>query len=702
MCRQLRVAALILVVLVCGICIQAHQLTQKPGGQRIFRRGPVENDDKAFEKMGNKGGAALSKNGTSESDGFVSMRVKIKGKNPFGNLGRYKSAALKKLGRYRKVVDGIVVETEKDQELKDIKNELLNMRQQELNITYATLEEAYIGVRTALEMPLHIEHTGEHVDNLHVLSARMQNHQQELGKVFERMKGFSAIGEGDEPLDLYDGIMEHVGVAADKLEESLHDASDHFKAWQEKEGTTLETVVKLHGKNELETSAGKKGGSAETGGTGTGVKSGAKEPKPLAGRLIDSENNMYVLARISDATKHYEDEFLLEDIVLILALCFLCGLLFHKLKLPVFFGYLLCGILSGPSGYNLVQNIVQIETLGEIGVVFILFILGMEFSMDKIRRVLKPSFCVVVILLCGCVFGAIVVSILLGHGTSSSILFGQCMSLSSTAVILKSFDSEALQRDFGRQLLGILVFQDVVLGLLLAFLPVFKVFSTWSTLEIVLFGGKLSARLLLLFALAFFISRYAAGPYLRTVLRTHIPDELHILGVIAIMLLMYKVAGLLHLSVELGAFLGGLVVSSQMENNEELEVSIGRVRDIFSCFFFFSVGSHIYPSFLFREMYLLISVSIAVMFVKFSFTILCLRLGFRMSKNPAMLVAGGIAQVSEFAFVLASRAKSLSIITREMYYITIGVTSISLILHPLVYRLIFRRYNTEPSFNKPE
>jgi hypothetical protein len=165
------------------------------------------------------------------------------------------------------------------------------------------------------------------------------------------------------------GVLKDVKTDADDLEKSMKD--DAFKEKQNEKGTSIETVLKVD-KVDEKTPIGNQT-----------VKNGNS-------MLIDSKNNQYVLSKPGDITEHVDDSQLLNDILLLLMTCFIFSFLLNFLRLPFFFGFLLAGILLGPGGY--IKNSVQVETISRgLGVIFIMFFLGLEFHISKIKKIIGVS-----------------------------------------------------------------------------------------------------------------------------------------------------------------------------------------------------------------------------------------------------------------------------------------------------------------------
>lgn len=173
--------------------------------------------------------------------------------------------------------------------------------------------------------------------------------------------------------------------------------------------------------------------------------------------------------------------------------------------------------------------------------------------------------------------------------------------------------------------------------------------------------------------------------------KQHPPNqELLLLGTVAACLVLLLVSEMLGLGMELGCFVGGVVVRSRKGIFEHSLTVIEPVRDLFSCLFFASIGLHVYPSFLMSEAVLLLTLTAGVVGFKYIITSLVLVL-FRFDLTRSSQMAVGLAQISEFGFVLASRAKQLGIISREVYYLLLAVTSLTLMVTPLLWNLIIGR-----------
>ncbi|EPZ31059.1 hypothetical protein O9G_004911 [Rozella allomycis CSF55] len=168
---------------------------------------------------------------------------------------------------------------------------------------------------------------------------------------------------------MVDNVIKNVAVAANDLEKSLNDQS--FKKKQNEKGTTLETVIKIKEEEEIK-KQGSQGNLAST-------------------ILIDNANNQYVLAKPSDITILYADPRFLQELVAVSITSFVLSWLIERIHLPGFLGYICAGILLGPAGLNYIKNLIQFGTISQLGVLFMIFFLGLEFELDRLKQIWHVS-----------------------------------------------------------------------------------------------------------------------------------------------------------------------------------------------------------------------------------------------------------------------------------------------------------------------
>ncbi|XP_053419005.1 transmembrane and coiled-coil domain-containing protein 3 isoform X3 [Nycticebus coucang] len=378
-----------------------------------------------------------------------------------------------------------------------------------------------------------------------------------------------------------------------------------------------------------------------------------------------------------------------------------CGWLCTAIGLPTMFGYIICGVLLGPSGLNSIKSIVQVETLGEFGVFFTLFLVGLEFSPEKLRKVWKislqgPCYMTLLMIAFGLLWGH-----LLQIRPTQSVFISTCLSLSSTPLVSRFLVGSTRAEkegdiDYSMVLLGVLVMQDVQMGLFMAIMPTLIQAGAGTAssiamevLRILVLVGQVLLSLAAVFLLCLVIKTYLIGPYYRKLhMESKGNKEILILGISAFIFLMLTVTELLDVSMELGCFLAGALISSQGHMaTEEITSYIEPIRDFLAIVFFASIGLHVFPTFVLYELTVLVFLTLSVVVMKFVLAVLVLSLILpKSSRYIKWIVSAGLAQVSEFSFVLGSRARRAGIISREVYLLILSVTTLSLLLAPVLWR----------------
>ncbi|XP_026921074.1 transmembrane and coiled-coil domain-containing protein 3 isoform X1 [Acinonyx jubatus] len=533
----------------------------------------------------------------------------------------------------------------------------------------------------------------------------------------------------NKSLSMLDEILEDVRKAADRLEEEMEEhAFDDNKSVK---GVNFEAVLRVE-----EEDANSKQNL---------TKREAEDDLGLS-MLIDSQNNRYILTKPRDATIPRADRHFLKDIVTIGMLSLPCGWLCTMIGLPTMFGYIVCGVLLGPSGLNSIKSVVQVETLGEVGVFFTLFLVGLEFSPERLRKVWKialqgPCYMTLLMIAFGLLWGH-----LLQIRPTQSVFISTCLSLSSTPLVSRFLvgsargEKEAGDVDYSAVLLGMLVVQDVQLGLFIAGLPTLIQAGTGAyssivmeTLRILALVGQILFSLAAAFLLCLVIKTYLIGPYYRKLhMESKGNKEILIVGISAFIFLMLTVTELLDVSMELGCFLAGALISSQGHMvTEEIVSYIEPIRDFLVIIFFASIGLHVFPTFVAYELTVLMVLTLSVVIMKtlcvhwvplhmsprcqegpplfsawqsvmrmlLQFALAALVLSVLLPKSSQYIkwiVAAGLAQVSEFSFVLGSRARRAGIISREVYLLILSVTTLSLLLAPVLWKAAITRCVPRP------
>lgn len=389
-----------------------------------------------------------------------------------------------------------------------------------------------------------------------------------------------------------------------------------------------------------------------------------------------------------------EDFRLIVDLVSVLAIAAGGGLLASLLQLPVLLGYIIGGMIVGPAGLGLIKELIQVETLAQFGVAFLLFALGVEFSFAELKKVKAIALgggglqivltILVTVVVCG-VTGA------WGTLPAKGVFLGSILSLSSTAVVLKCLmERNETETPHGQVMLGMLVVQDLALGLMLAVLP-----ALHEPPEII---GIAVLKALLLIAV-FAAGAVAAGiwvipPLLRLLARTE-SRELFLLGVVTLCLGIALLTEHMGLSIEMGAFVAGLMIS-EVEYADQTLTYVEPLRDIFASLFFAAIGMLIDPVFLWNNLELILGLVALVFVGKFLIITPLVKL-FRYPWKTALIAGLGLAQIGEFSFVLASEGQALGLVSRRIYLLTLGTTAVTLMLTPFVLRLVPFLFNLAES-----
>ncbi|XP_030170387.1 transmembrane and coiled-coil domain-containing protein 3 isoform X3 [Lynx canadensis] len=468
----------------------------------------------------------------------------------------------------------------------------------------------------------------------------------------------------NKSLSMLDEILEDVRKAADRLEEEMEEhAFDDNKSVK---GVNFEAVLRVE-----EEDANSKQNL---------TKREAEDDLGLS-MLIDSQNNRYILTKPRDATIPRADRHFLKDIVTIGMLSLPCGWLCTTIGLPTMFGYIVCGVLLGPSGLNSI----------------------------KVWKIALQGPCYMTLLM-------IAFGLLWGHllqiRPTQSVFISTCLSLSSTPLVSRFLvgsargEKEAGDVDYSAVLLGMLVVQDVQLGLFIAGLPTLIQAGTGAyssivmeTLRILALVGQILFSLAAAFLLCLVIKTYLIGPYYRKLhMESKGNKEILIVGISAFIFLMLTVTELLDVSMELGCFLAGALISSQGHMvTEEIVSYIEPIRDFLVIIFFASIGLHVFPTFVAYELTVLMVLTLSVVIMKFALAALVLSVLLpKSSQYIKWIVAAGLAQVSEFSFVLGSRARRAGIISREVYLLILSVTTLSLLLAPVLWKAAITRCVPRP------
>jgi CPA2 family monovalent cation:H+ antiporter-2 len=373
--------------------------------------------------------------------------------------------------------------------------------------------------------------------------------------------------------------------------------------------------------------------------------------------------------------EHYE---LLLDLLILFGFASLVAVLLQRARQSTIVAYLLTGMLVGPSGLGLITNREAIELMAEIGVVLLLFTIGIEFSLKKLlkmRQVVLGAGSRQVVLT---IVVTLAVALLLGFPWRQSFFWGFLIAASSTAIVLKLlFDRHELESPHGRAVLGVLLFQDLCVVPMMAVIPALTAASAAVALAIFAALGKSLA----VVALILLAARYFFPPLWRHIVFLR-NKEIFLLATIFFSLGTAYVSSLVGLSLAIGAFLAGLALS-ESEYAHQILSDILPFRDSFNSLFFISVGMLLDLAFARSQWTLVLGLAAGILALK-TLTGLTsvLTLGFPL--RMSLLVGLSLAQVGEFSFILLRQGYELNLVSENAYQVFLAAAVISMIFTPLL------------------
>lgn len=369
---------------------------------------------------------------------------------------------------------------------------------------------------------------------------------------------------------------------------------------------------------------------------------------------------------------------LLKDIVIIFALSTFVNYLFTKIKVPTIIGYLFTGIIAGPFLLGIISSIHQIELIAEIGVVLLMFTIGLEFSINhlfKIRKIVFVGGFMQLILTAGV---TMLIAKLYDMTWTGAVFVGFLTALSSTAVVLKLMQERSeITSNYGRTVVGILIFQDIILIPLLLFTPMLGGESTNTSQELIL----LLTKTVFLVGLVYVGNRWLMPKILQMIAHTR-NQELFMMSIFVICLSVALLTSELGISLAFGAFLAGLMIS-ESEYSHNAFGHLIPFKDTFTSFFFVSIGMLLDLGFIAENPWLVASTIILVLLVKMVIaggTAFVLGHTFR----GTIMVGFALCQVGEFSFILAQSGLQYQIIPEHYYQLFLAVAIISMSFTPLL------------------
>ncbi|MEP6890609.1 MAG: cation:proton antiporter [Nitrospirota bacterium] len=351
---------------------------------------------------------------------------------------------------------------------------------------------------------------------------------------------------------------------------------------------------------------------------------------------------------------------------------------FHQFKLPSIAGFLVAGALIGPYGLNLISDIETVRALAEIGIVLLLFTIGIEFSLGHLVSMRRLMFLAAPIQVGGVLCIAWLGAMLAGLSWQQGVFWGFLFSLSSTAIVLKTLaergDSDSIH---GRATIGILVFQDLAVVPMMLLTPILGGQSDGSALAILLTLGESVLVVALVIAASWYLVPKVLGHIVRSRSR-----ELFLLTIIVSCLGIAWLSSLGGLSLALGAFIAGLVIS-ESEYSHQAMAEVLPFRDSFNSLFFVSIGILMDWRVLLAHPFLVAGLLVTVLLVKFVAGAGAVLLA-EVPLRSAIMVGIALAQVGEFSFLLAQQGQESGFLRGDPYQVFLAVSVLSMIVTPFL------------------
>lgn len=374
---------------------------------------------------------------------------------------------------------------------------------------------------------------------------------------------------------------------------------------------------------------------------------------------------------------------LISDLAFILVIAGIVTVVFKWLKQPVILGYIVAGIIAGPSITFLptVTDSANIQTWADIGVIFLLFAMGLDFSFKKLMNVGMTAVIAAITVVCGMMFIGYTAGNAMGFSHMSSIFLGGMLSMSSTAIVFKAFsDMGLMQHKFTGIVLGILVVEDlvaVVMMVILSTLAVSKHFEGAEMLDSIM---KLAAFLIVWSVLGI----YLIPTFIRRI-RSFVSDETLLILSLGLCLGMVMIAVKAGFSSALGAFVMGSLLAETVESGRIIKI-VQPVKDLFGAIFFISVGMMVDPAVIWHYALPILGLTLLVLVGQSFFG----SFGVLLSGQPlkiAIKSGFSLTQVGEFAFIIASLGVSLNVTDQYLYPVIVAVSVITTFLTPYMIRL---------------
>ncbi len=383
------------------------------------------------------------------------------------------------------------------------------------------------------------------------------------------------------------------------------------------------------------------------------------------------------------------DYFIL-DLALILVVASLVTIIFRKLKQPIVLGYILAGFLISPN-FRWLPSAISSENIGlwaDIGIIFLMLGIGLEFNLHKVAEVGGSAVITALTVIFGMITAGYSMGQIMGFSMMNSIFLGCMISMSSTMIVVKTFEEQGLKKQkFTSIVIGALVIEDLAGIFMMIVLTSLSVSKSFSGFEMAKELGSLLLMLVLMLILGVFI--------IPTVLKkteSFMTDELLLVFALATCLLMVVISVAIGFSEALGAFLAGSILAGTVKA-EKIEGMVRPIKELFGAVFFTSVGMLIQPEVLLTHWPKIIIISVVVTVGQMLFSSIgCVASGQKL--KTSVQVGSAMCQVGEFSFILASLGKSLGVMDEALYPIIVSVSVLTTFVTPIFVRNRDRLYHS--------
>ena len=390
----------------------------------------------------------------------------------------------------------------------------------------------------------------------------------------------------------------------------------------------------------------------------------------------------------------------LQDLAIVMIVAGLVTILFHRLKQPVVLGYIVAGVIIGPHTppFPLIADEETIRTLSELGVILLMFSLGLEFSLRKMREVGATALIAALLEIVLMMWAGYGLGRAFGWNQMDCIFLGAIISISSTTIIVKALEDLGKTKEkFASLIFGILIVEDILAIVMIALLSGFATTGSFSAAGVGMTIIKLGS-----FLVALLVAGLIIVPRLLDYVAKFKSNEMLLVTVLGLCFGVSLLAAKLNYSVALGAFLIGAVIAESRQI-VRIEMLMAPVRDMFSAVFFVSIGLLIDPALIWQyavPILLIASVVVVGQVITYSFGTFVAG----NDRRTSLRVGMSLAQIGEFSFIIASLGLTLNVTSKFLYPITVAVSALTTLLTPFLIkssdRLVERFDTIAPAFLK--